>query len=186
MGIAPEDAAFTEKKKRAAIVVLHEIFESELWGLGKDIFRYDEFLLQDEIKTRDGVWEKVSDESYYDVGLFIGKRHGMNVQRDNTKRAVDRFCRAYPVDSLKDYLHGLVWDGTERLTSFLPKAFGVKQNRYASVVGAKFIESMVARGLKPGCKQDYCPIFISDQGVERARRCARSAGGGSRMFYRIP
>lgn len=63
------------------------------------------------------------------------------------------------------YLHGLTWDRTPRLDGLLPTYFGTDTNDYLRAVGPKFLISMVARVMRPGCQVDTVPIFEGEQGV---------------------
>ncbi|MFT4435320.1 VapE domain-containing protein [Caballeronia sp. 15715] len=68
-------------------------------------------------------------------------------------------------DSLKDWLTGLRWDEEPRLDTWLSRATGAPQDEYHTALGRNFILSMVARGLRPGCKVDTMPVFEGEQGV---------------------
>lgn len=157
---------------KPAVVRLYEILESDPWGTQH--YRYDEFTRNLEILW--GGWVPVIDEHYQRIVRFAGERHRTTLSREGLIHAVADLCRANAYDSLQDYLNGLAWDGTRRLETFLSDAFGCVQDKYSALVGAKFIESLVARGLRPGCKMDYCPIFYSRQGREKSKALAALGG----------
>jgi len=67
----------------------------------------------------------------------------------------------------QEWLASLTWDGTERLSHLLHKAFGTDTDPYHQQVGRNFIMQMVHRILEPGCKADYVPIFEGTQGIKK-------------------
>lgn len=170
------DAARNTKGKAGEPKVsrLYRFLESGLW-VG-DAFRYDKFTRKSEIRKSSGKWEEITDEHYQRLIRLAGDRYKVTFPMDMVARSVADLCRAHARDSLADYLNGLKWDGTRRLDHFLCDAFGCQQNDYHALVGAKFLESLAARGLEPGCKQDYVPIFYSRQG--RQKSAALSELGG--------
>lgn len=153
---------------------LYQFLETGLWRRG--IFRYDAFTRKSEIQKSSGVWEEITDEHYQRIIRLAGGRYKTTFAMNVVVRSVADLCRANSHDSLQDYLNGLRWDGTKRLPYFLVDAFGCKKSEYHALVGTKFIESLVARGLLPGCKQDYVPVFYSRQGRQKSRVLAALGG----------
>ncbi|MGV7241542.1 VapE domain-containing protein [Caballeronia sp. M23-90] len=71
-------------------------------------------------------------------------------------------------DSLKDWLTDLRWDEQPRLDNWLSHATGAPRDEYHTALGRNFILSMVARGLRPGCKVDTMPVFEGEQGARKS------------------
>ncbi|OTP69502.1 virulence-associated E family protein [Caballeronia sordidicola] len=71
-------------------------------------------------------------------------------------------------DELKDWLSDLSWDEVPRLDTWLVNAAGAPQDEYHNALGRNFILSMVARGLRPGCKVDTMPVFEGAQGAGKS------------------
>lgn len=80
----------------------------------------------------------------------------------------------------REWLEALNWDGTERLASLLPIAFGTEASPYTAAVGRCWLVSMVARVIDPGCKVDTMPVFEGDQGARKST--AMKAMVGKRWF----
>jgi predicted P-loop ATPase len=100
----------------------------------------------------------------------------INVSRDVMHQAVDLRayeCRFHPV---RDYLDGLVWDGTPRAETWLATYLGTQPSEYASAIGRMFLIGMAARIYKPGCKLDNMLIFEGAQGARKSTACAILGG----------
>lgn len=81
-------------------------------------------------------------------------------------RAVSLRNEYHPV---KEYLDGLPkWDGQERLKHFFPVFCGAEGGAYSEQIGVKLFVAIVARIYTPGCKFDYLPIIIGDQGIGKS------------------
>lgn len=56
------------------------------------------------------------------------------------------------------------WDKLPRVDNWLRRAVGCEDTVYTRAVGKKFLISLIARALRPGCKVDTMPVFIGRQG----------------------
>jgi hypothetical protein len=74
--------------------------------------------------------------------------------KDTVQSAIDVRAQETKFHPIRDYLDGLKWDGTERLSEWLPTYLGVKKTDYSKGIGRMFLISMVARVNEPGCKCD--------------------------------
>jgi len=61
-----------------------------------------------------------------------------------------------------------VWDGVSRIDTFFNKYCGADQNKYSQEVARKMFCGIVARVFQPGCKFDYLPIFVGEQGIGKS------------------
>jgi predicted P-loop ATPase len=66
---------------------------------------------------------------------------------------------------VRDYLHGLVWDGSERMDHWLTTYLGAEDRPLYQAEGARWLISAVARILRPGAKADHALILIGIQGT---------------------
>ncbi len=72
-------------------------------------------------------------------------------------------------DPIAEFLEELAWDGVARLDGFLEKYFGVEGDpAYVRPVSRKWLISLVARALSPGCKVDTVLILEGAQGLGKS------------------
>ncbi len=106
--------------------------------------------------------------SFYGNAALVG-RALLHVARDN------------PRDPIQEYLGELAWDGESRLDSFLEVYLGVDVSdeetaRYVRAVSKKWLISLVARALRPGCKVDNVLILEGEQGAGKSSCLSALAG----------
>lgn len=83
-------------------------------------------------------------------------------------RSVAMSASTHPV---QEWLRGLRWDGTPRAGLLAFEGFGVVkvvedwQEELLAEIGTKFLVSMVARALRPGCKMDTMLVLTGPQGA---------------------
>jgi predicted P-loop ATPase len=82
--------------------------------------------------------------------------------------AIRAVARRHSIDTLKDFLEGLQWDGTNRITHWLHTYLDADDNQLNEAVSRKFLISAVARGLDPGCKADHVLVLEGIQGVGKS------------------
>jgi predicted P-loop ATPase len=104
------------------------------------------------------------------------KRVGKDLCRDVI--ALEASGRAY--HPVRDYLHGLTWDSTPRLSRFFFDHCGTiaegesdeerrEHNRYREAITRSFFVSAVARIFEPGCKCDSMLVLEGSQGSLKSR-----------------
>lgn len=76
--------------------------------------------------------------------------------------------RAY--DPLRDWLTGLKWDGTDRVTDFFSTYYGAEGDvDHLKRISVCFLVSCAARTMEPGCEVHTVPILIGAQGAGKSR-----------------
>lgn len=91
--------------------------------------------------------------------------------------AVRMVAKRHSYNPLVDYLRGLKWDGTKRLSNWLTTYLGAERTELNRAIGRAFLISAVARGLKPGCQADHVLCLEGAQGTGKST-IVRILGGG--------
>lgn len=60
------------------------------------------------------------------------------------------------------------WDGGEHIKNLLPTMLGVDPDEYQSAVMHVFMYGAISRLLRPGCKFDYMPVLVGEQGCGKS------------------
>ena len=71
--------------------------------------------------------------------------------------------------SVRDYLRGLKWDGTERMEKLFVNYLGAENSEYVRVVTRKSLIAAVARIMIPGIKFDNMIVLEGDQGIGKSK-----------------
>jgi predicted P-loop ATPase len=114
-----------------------------------------------------------------DVGKVQEKLQHLGLRRitkDVVHQAVDVRAHDLRFNPVRNYLGGLIWDGTERTTRLFPDYFGADDASYSQHIGRMFLVSMVARIFEPGCKADHLPIIEGAQGILKSTACSVLGG----------
>jgi putative DNA primase/helicase len=90
---------------------------------------------------------------------------GLPIKAHQVDRALGALSLENRIDPLEDFLLGLQWDGTERIGHWLTTYAGAADTPITSMIGSKFLISMVARALQPGCQCDHALTLEGGQGA---------------------
>jgi len=150
---------------------------------------YDEFLESSVLQAGAVVaWatqrpgpRKLDDQDAFDVTVWLAQDRKIKCDEGLAGRCLWRASKNRPVDSLRDYLRGLRWDGVKRLDSWLSLYLGADDSDYTTLVGRKWLIGAVARALDPGCKNDNVLVLEGNQGLQKST-ALRVLGGSGRFF----
>jgi hypothetical protein len=112
-------------------------------------------------------WEPraVTDEDCTEACNYIQRIYeGFTPKTPLIAEAINAVSRRHAYHEIRDYLHGLVWDGKPRLDTWLVDYCHVEDTPYTRAVGRITLLGAVARVLLPGCKLDTMVILIGEQG----------------------
>ena len=67
-----------------------------------------------------------------------------------------------------DYLEQIEWDGKPHIENLLSDYLGVEKNKYSTECMKLFMLGAISRAYRPGCKFDYMPVLVGEQGVGKS------------------
>ena len=77
---------------------------------------------------------------------------------------------------ITDWLEALPqWDGKQRVSTLLSDFLGADQDQYTSEVIHVFMQGAINRAYTPGCKFDYMPVLVGEQGSGKSMFLRRLA-----------
>src|SRR5262249_28645865 len=79
--------------------------------------------------------------------------------------AIQAVAHRAPYHPIRDYLAGLTWDKTHRLTTWLVTYCGAEDTPYTRAVGVTTLLGAVARVQRPGCKMDTATFLVGQHGT---------------------
>ena len=96
------------------------------------------------------------------------EKHGKKARTADVRSAIVLVSRSRSFHSVRDYLAGLKWDGVPRLDRLLPTYFATKAEEYELSVGPRWMISLVARVMQPGCQADCTLVLQGPQGYGKS------------------
>jgi hypothetical protein len=119
----------------------------------------------------------VMDDAAFDrIWLLLDRRFKLDVSKDLLRTVVTDTARLNKFHPVQDYLSDQVWDGVERIDTWLTTYGGVEDNEYTRAVGALVLVAAVRRVRQPGCKFDEMLILEQEeQGTDKSTALATLA-----------
>ena len=108
-----------------------------------------------------GEWTDVDDTR---TAAWISRTCGFVPGSPLVAEAANEAAHSAPFHPVRQWLQGLVWDGTERIDHWLVDFLGIQPSEYITLVSRFFLVGMCKRVLQPGCKFDYCLVLEGPQG----------------------
>src|ERR1039457_774052 len=88
--------------------------------------------------------------------------------KDTAQDAVAAVAGRNAYHPVRDYLASLVWDGKERIETWLIRLAGARDDAYVRAASKKWLIGAVARVVKPGCRMDYMLVLEGKQGSRKS------------------
>lgn len=98
------------------------------------------------------------------LAVYVEQAHDVDFSTTTMGSVIASVADRAAFNPLTDWLKGLKWDGTLRLSTWLHKYAGAEHNPYTSAVARAWAISTVARALEPGCKVDTTLVLEGTQG----------------------
>ena len=93
---------------------------------------------------------------------FYESRYSNFVESQNERNAKIRHTERNR--SIRDYLNGLKWDGTERIAHVLHHFLGAAEDEYTCEAMKIFLLGAIKRVFQPGCKFETMLCLVGGQG----------------------
>lgn len=115
------------------------------------------------------------------------ERYGVDTDVNKTMKAIAVVAQRNGFHPAREYFEGLVWDGDERLSSWLTYYMGAEDDdaEYLSFIGTKWLVAAVKRVYEPGCKFDHVLVMEGTQGRGKstALECMATFGSDKEEAY---
>ncbi len=156
----------------AFIIITHD---PEICGK----FYFDEFR-ERPVVCGDMPWIKLSDRTSDvwtdsdDAGVrrLIEKKYDID-NLSKIRDAVDLAMLKLKRHPVREYLSGLVWDGTKRADTVFIDYLDAEDSAYVREVTRKALLGAVARIMSPGCKHDHILVLVGPQGCRKSTTLAK-------------
>lgn len=139
----------------------------------RGMYRYDEF--RDQVfvmrglpdDDRDIFPRELADQDETALTAWLNW-HGLSPAIATVGAVVREIAFRNSFDPLKEWIDTLVWDGEDRIGSWLHRYAGSKNDTYNSIVGTKFLIGAVARAVDPGAKVDAMMVVEGPQNLGKS------------------
>lgn len=170
---------------QATLTNLFAILENDEQLAG--LFGLDEFANRVALH-RDPPWQgshggEFRERDASELAGWLGEptRYGMVAKSSLVLEAVETIARRHRFHPVRDYLHGLEWDGSPRMRRLFVDHCGVEDSEYHQRVAEILLLSAAARILRPGCKVDTMLVLEGRQGLGKTR-VTQVLFGGDRWY----
>lgn len=137
--------------------------------------RYDSFTTVFEIKkstpgTDVPEWVPFRDSDAVSIQTRISVLFNFfrKVGKEMVYDAIVQVSEENAIDSARDYVAALKWDGTPRLDQWLTHTYGTPDDEYHHAVASNWMKGLIKRIVVPGCKFDYVLVLEGPQGVKKS------------------
>ncbi len=156
----------------------------------RQVFNFieDEVVFRKNLMTRNlesllslehpGQWRPLSDTELlrFTTSMFqdLVHPHGMTVSfGEKNRKALNTLAEEYwPADPALDYMRQLTWDGVTRVPTIFQTLFDAEDTEHTRLAARCFFNSLAARQLQPGCKQDTSLILEGPEGCYKSQFAA--------------
>ena len=97
--------------------------------------------------------------------------------KDHVRDAANALCLDHTYNPVRDYLDGLMWDGTPRIDTWLTDYMGAEATPLNNAIGRKMLLAGVRRVRQPGVKFDQIIVLEGPQGSGKSTALWILAGG---------
>ena len=109
-------------------------------------------------------WNNFDDSN---LKCYIEDNYGLT-SMEKIMEALNVVVNENKFNPVTDYLESIQWDGEKRIDSLLSDYLGVEKNEYSETVMKLFMLGAISRAYHPGCKFDYMPVLVGEQGAGKS------------------
>lgn len=133
-------------------------------------FAFRENLLEGTIEYRRGdtEFQPFGDVAATDVSNWLQEGYKITLTRNQVFEQAQAIAHKNYFDPIKEYLEGLKWDGVGRIKGFCKNYLNADDSHIHEAYGRRFLISMAARALRPGCKVDTVLTLKGPQGFKKS------------------
>lgn len=117
---------------------------------------------------KNGIVGEWTDTDTERLRIYISEHYGFTPKASDAMGAIVVHSEEHAFHPVKEYLHGLKWDGKQRIHSWLTTYLGVNNTEYSCLVGTFFLVSAIARVMRPPVKVDSVLILEGLQGLGKS------------------
>jgi hypothetical protein len=129
----------------------------------------------------------LSDNALTLIRTRIQQNFGFDSGKDHLLDGIKAIAEEARFDPVNDYLDSLEWDGTRRLSTWLPNVTGAPATPLFEASGRVLILSLTMRARYPGSKADSCSVLEGPQGCRKSSLArAICSGPGDTYFCDVP
>ncbi len=141
---------------RNILIVLEQ--DSRLAGsIREDVFT-------DSVRFRG---EALTDAAEVDLTCWLDEVYGLHVVPERVHQALVSVAAKHAFNPVREYLDGLVWDGVDRLDTWLVDYAGCREdeNGLTATYGRMWMIAGAARIYEPGCQADIVLVLAGGMGL---------------------
>lgn len=112
--------------------------------------------------------EEITDTLETGVALQIAAVYEINVSTERVREILHYIAHEHKYHPVREWLAGLVWDGTPRIDGLLADYAGVDPSALTTAISRKWMIGAVARVFDPGCQLDTTLILVGSQGAGKS------------------
>lgn len=109
-------------------------------------------------------WNNADDSN---LKCYIESKYGLR-SMEKIMEALNIVVNRNPFNPVVEHLEQIQWDGKERIKNLLPDYLGVEDTEYSRECMKLFMLGAINRAYHPGCKFDYMPVLVGEQGVGKS------------------
>jgi predicted P-loop ATPase len=129
---------------------------------------------------------EMQDTDYGELKIYLSHACRVEYSIPDLVIGVTSVAQRQSYHPVRSWLDPLVWDGTPRLDTWLPRMTGCDDTPYSRAVSSIVLMASVARSYQPGCKFDYMMVLEGPQGRKKSQLVEAMAGFDMNLYTSAP